>query len=859
MRNTTRIVFWHDPEQEFEETFPAIELDGVNVLSLNQIGSLELKIRLEIDDPASRYLLYAPFPEPELENDWLLDIRLYSRTFYADRASIVLSDLELTNQAMRHHLASRKKFFSNQERLNRLKKWVLPGDTEREIDLKILGVLTKADQPDAFNILMKLFSEYCHEGKCNLQNTPKTWADIEKYDVEERFWEFMATTFGYAESAPNLVDLLIRLLVTDFSRNLRGELPIGMQHFLLPDKTLALNASVFLSHYRSHMAFRAHYDALSKAIAQELKVRDHLEGFDENALIEVMTFEEVERHIIRCIRDRLLKNGEWNGIRAIIQKRRDGHWANPSVGAAAGEANLYSTVYDAVDSAADLIELRRKFERGLSYPNAVTMFEAYLKELYRFDQLYRLFHESADAVDFRGWDVLKLVRQQVESCYSEWYLDQIAVTWGSFIDEGAGRGLLNSWFLPDIRNQQDFYQWYCKPILDSSPKSKVYVLISDAFRYEAAEELAREINSKKRFSAKLDAMLGVLPSYTGLGMAALLPHQSITYKANASAGLLVDGKAVSSLEERAQLLNPFQGTAVKAEDLISMNKDQGREFVKPWRVVYVYHNQIDATGDNAATESRTFHAVRTAIQELSAIVAFIINSLNGSLVLVTADHGFIYQDSAPSHIDKSGLESKPAGTLKAKKRYLLGTDLEDNSKVWHGETRKTASTAGAMEFWVPKGANRFHFAGGARFVHGGAMLQEIAVPVMTIKQLRGEAADKHAVRKVDVSLLGSSRKVVTNVQRFDFIQTDALSERVQPRTLFISLRDGDELISDEATLTFDSQSSSMEERKKTAKLILKAGQYDKKKEYHLVLRDAETKIEYDRIPVAIDLAFMNEF
>ena len=41
-----------------------------------------------------------------------------------------------------------------------------------------------------------------------------------------------------------------------------------------------------------------------------------------------------------------------------------------------------------------------------------------------------------------------------------------------------------------------------------------------------------------------------------------------------------------------------------------------------------------------------------------------------------------------------------------------------------------------MEFWIPKGANRFHFTGGARFVHGGAMLQEIVVPVITVRHIR---------------------------------------------------------------------------------------------------------------------------
>jgi len=255
----------------------------------------------------------------------------------------------------------------------------------------------------------------------------------------------------------------------------------------------------------------------------------------------------------------------------------------------------------------------------------------------------------------------------------------------------------------------------------------------------------------------------------------------------------------------------------------------------------------------------TFSAVRTAINELSNVVRYIINNLNGSQILITADHGFLFQETAPTQVDRSGLDEKPAGTRLAKKRYLIGTGLGERGNTWHGMARTTAGIEGEMEFWIPKGANRFHFTGGARFVHGGAMLQEIVVPVITIKSLRGQAAEKSTVRKVDVSLLGSSRRVVNNVQRFEFIQTDAVSDRVQPRTLLISLRDDDTLISNEVTLTFDSQSSSMDERKKTAQLILKSGQYDKKHGYALVLRDAETQIEYARIPVTIDLAFTNDF
>mgnify|MGYP001003546456 CR=1 FL=1 len=94
---------------------------------------------------------------------------------------------------------------------------------------------------------------------------------------------------------------------------------------------------------------------------------------------------------------------------------------------------------------------------------------------------------------------------------------------------------------------------------------------------------------------------------------------------------------------------------------------------------------------------------------------------------------------------------------------------------------------------------------------------------------------------------------------FSFIQTDAVTERVLPRTVVVSLRDGDQPISDEQTLTFDSSSGSMDERKKSVFLTVKNGSYDPKKDYHLVVRDADSKVELHRIALKIDLSLANEF
>src|SRR5215813_11363829 len=113
-----RIVFWHDPAQEFTDfitrllflTFGDIT---VHIIRLDQVSALATKMRLERDEPARRFLLYAPTEEPDYADDWLLDIRLYSRSFRADRASIILDALGLENHHLRDHVSHRRAFFDN--------------------------------------------------------------------------------------------------------------------------------------------------------------------------------------------------------------------------------------------------------------------------------------------------------------------------------------------------------------------------------------------------------------------------------------------------------------------------------------------------------------------------------------------------------------------------------------------------------------------------------------------------------------------------------------------------------------------------------------------------------------------------
>jgi uncharacterized protein (TIGR02687 family) len=323
--------------------------------------------------------------------------------------------------------------------------------------------------------------------------------------------------------------------------------------------------------------------------------------------------------------------------------------------------------------------------------------------------------------------------------------------------------------------------------------------------------------------------------------------------------VLVDGQSTSSTDARSKQLATVQGMACQATDLNVMTQDAARAFTNDTRVVYIYHNVIDARGDSASTEGETFEAVSDCIKELVDLVQLCTNKLNAGKVWVTADHGFLYQQKAPSETDKSKLSHKPTHAVKSKKRYVIGHDLGSSPEAHHGSIDTTASATGGMEFWIPRSTNRFHFAGGARFIHGGAMPQEALVPVVTISVVRDKKAEGTRAEKVSVQVLGNNHKITTPTYRFEFIQTEAVSERKKPITLRAAILEGANAVTAIETVTFDSDSSNIDERKQSIRIKLRTGTFNKQTPYRLVLRDAETDAEVQSIPVIIDRSFDDDF
>ncbi|MDZ4870996.1 MAG: hypothetical protein CLLPBCKN_000384 [Chroococcidiopsis cubana SAG 39.79] len=307
------------------------------------------------------------------------------------------------------------------------------------------------------------------------------------------------------------------------------------------------------------------------------------------------------------------------------------------------------------------MEFKQQYTEGFRQP-APTLFKAYASDLHSFDRAYRHFITKSD--DAHG-DILKGLIEDVENLYTQWFLDELGDAWSNALDE--------RWELASIASQTKFFARYVLPILERSDREKAFVIISDALRYEVASELQEVIQKEIRGETSIEAQFGVLPSVTRLGMAALLPGSKLEL-IPASDDVLLDGLSTKGAIARQKILNQnsrVEATAIDAKDLLAMNTDEGRAAVQPYRLIYIYHNVIDAIGDKASSERQVFSACEQAISELLRLVKKICNSINGTNVIITADHGFLYQRRPIQEADKRPIPSSET-VLESKRRYLLG-------------------------------------------------------------------------------------------------------------------------------------------------------------------------------------------
>ena len=790
-----RIVFWYDAGEELRDEYEALRLPGIEKLELtnNEYG---IKYRLLREEPEQKFLLYHEGPAPADLDNWLLDVQLAHGEFRTDQVAIWLSELDLGLE-FTEVVQAHAEFFQAIKRKASLKKLLQANDTASQIRLKMLAVCTGSDSRlDA--IVEQLLDELAIDsGKLSVENPGERFRLLQRCKLDSFFWEQMKRHYGYASSEPSIRDFAIKLFKDCYFQNFSD-------HHSLPTNRLSSDALVFLKRWKDSRQLERGFETLSAECAEVLGIEQDLAKRDFRELIELDYFRLIDQKIIsdlvRVVTGRTVSSGE---VAVWVRQRRQGHWYRE-----------YRHLYEAVDYAAQFQEKLSVVsdqwtEQATADWSLGTWVQRYAETWYQLDQLYRkfIFHVrmSGQASLMGG------LTEQIENLYSNNYLLKLGDRFQTVVDAAL------KWEASPVRRQKEFFEHWVRPFLRR--ENKVCVIISDAMRYEIGDELLGLIRQEDRYSAALEPALSMLPSYTQLGMAALLPHNVLTIADNETGTVLVDGQSSQGTANRIKILGQAinqRATACKADELMAMKGDDCRALVRDHDVIYIYHNRIDATGDKRESEERVFEAAEETLQDLIRLIKKLTGA-NVNNLLVTADHGFIYQNRAIDESDFSGVEAVGDQILFRNRRFVLGRGLVESASL-HKFTSEQLGLAGEVEVQIPRSINRLRMKGsGSRYVHGGASLQEVVIPVLRINKKR-----QSDVTAVEIDILRGASSVISSGQlAVTFYQVTPVTEKIQRRVLRAGIyTESGDLISDSHDLIFDLSSDNPRERELQVRFVL---------------------------------------
>lgn len=771
--NDHRVVFWHDPEGQYSSDIDSLDLPGVTTLRVAN-NEYAIKHQLLQEQPNGRFLVYRSGQVPADIGNWLVDLELAYGVFTADRISLVSQDLSLTAEGIDEIVREHEKFFNASKRIQSLKTLLTPEDDAARLRAKMSAVVLGQKEHSLLEISRTLLVE-------NAKGQGTKFEFLVDFGLDAFYWRGVASIYGYQSASPSIDDFILWIFrkAIDGFKSVR---PGGLQNIQLDFASL-----------RNDRRSQDALFALAKRASADLGYKAGIEDATFRDLVGIDLFEEADRKIIadlaRAVTEQTVTARE---VAEVVRARQSSVWIDG-----------YRQLYIAIGAAAELVSKLDTIE--FSFSSFDEALERYRTEWFRIDQLYR--HFTYARRTFEGPHPLEPLRELVEKSYTNRFVYELGNAFQQQVDN------VDQWKSTAVRSQRSFYGDYVEQLVRDDKKA--VVIISDAMRYEVAEELGSRIRQEDRFDADLEAVLGVLPSYTQLGMAALLPHRNLKHSADGKI-VLADDQPTNGTAFRKKILEGVGGTAIQAEDFKALSPDERRELFKNNRVLYIYHNVIDATGDQQGTERRVFESAEQALRELVDLVKKAANA-NATNVFVTADHGFLFQDEELP--EQFYLSEAPQGDniIVRNRRYVMGRGLKADF-AFNTFSSVQLNLDSGIEVQIPKSIHRLRLSGGgSRFVHGGASLQEVVVPVLAIKKKR-----RSDTRLVNVKMLPDTDKITTGQLVVKLFQSEPISDKVQARVLRAGLYVGETLISNDPQpkLTFDSSSAEQRDRYQRIQLLL---------------------------------------
>lgn len=819
-----QFIFWYDAKGEYAEQLTNIQQalsDTAKVMVLAKGHQLKVKQQLLSVSPNEKVLVYSPNAQPALLEDHLRNIALYSGIFTADSREILRKDLKLP-VSLRSFIQSHQKFFDNKERRKRFSTYELQSYLVKP-ELAIMAAIVRLKQPivDFFDILQLVLEGGATDNRF--------MTDFTRYQVNDRFWIEIKSRFGYAATEPNLEDFIVGLYITMAYQQMGRNVPDRLGPYDLG--TNLANVQTFMQQFASHNQARQtdYFKQLALYVWQKINGHAIFSGIKIDDIAKSDVFPQFDEMILVWIQSRLEQvdvTSQLNGqsVDQVTKDRVDTtHYAETD----------FRDRYQMMRKAWYLV---RDIKPGLA-ENQSQQIDDYLTKGYRIDTDYRKFIRDYQKIE--NPDLYAKTKNIVNQLYVEQWLNPAIQNWTATLDFSK---------IEPTHLQQYFYKNFI-----AAEQNRIVVIISDAFRFEAAKELEKQLAQSDQITGlKMDYLVTGLPSVTYMGMPAMLPHQRLSLEDKT---LQVDDQSAVNREQREVILQQrnSNSAAYALDELKTVTSKDLRKKFAGKDVVYIYHNQIDATADNPKSEDSTFQATDEAITEIRRMVERL-RTLSIAHILVTADHGYIYRDDQLTDADKIDLEKYP-DEVKSQ-RYLITDRKIQVPGVGQQKLSAILNNQDSRYVYYPKTTNVFRAPGGTNYVHGGASLQEMLVPVLDVHT----TSNRSMAQDVKLELVNASKRITSLTVPIVVRQSEPIGATVIPAEFDLYFVDGHgRQISGLVTINANSQSSEVRDRIQHANIILADRHYDKSDHYNLVIENKNNSQELQRVPFQMDIADLSDF
>lgn len=837
-----RIIFWYDEEKEFEDKLDEIPLENAKLLVLTGTNNFAAKKLLTVDDTTSNYLVYSPITYESKEDDWLLNIELYSEAFRADLVSIWLNEVDLPQTPdFRRLMKKYRKFFGAQTRRTAFLKRNRGIDAAPQMHLTVMATICGTQDVRPNSIIKAVISNGTD------MESNETFQSLVNFGADAPFWALVKQATGYFEEEDASIEKLVaHILLTATTRTLRTEYLAGLDGFIsTPHQAWCYD---FVSEWIAGDR-KEEINGILRNVEEELHLQSRFKQVPLEDLVGTEMFpcvnECILTYLMTEINNHIINVDE---IVSTVEKRRTLAWYD-----------AVQCYYEGILQVAKMQAFFLEHSAGFHTVEARNVWKEYADDYYRMDTYYRQYHlafgKSLTVGNDQLDDLFKQVTDRVEGLYTHWFLGELGNHWSDVCAEE----LVQYGHLLEVPQQEAFYRQKVK-----GQENRVFVIISDALRYEVAASLGEQLRRETQSKVVLSACAGIFPTVTKFGMAALLPHKQLSIKerSNGDLQILADGMSTDA-GNRDKVLKAANrnSVALKYKEIAPMKRAQRSVLVKGMDVVYIYHDKIDEASHTS--DSMVFPACDDAIEEIKNIVRIICNEFGGTRVYITADHGFLYTYSPLSEDAKVDKTTPSEQDVEIDRRYLI--------------TRKGAKPDFLLpvkfmddgyDAFAPRESVRIKKKGGGlNFVHGGISLQEMVVPVIEYHYLRNDSKAyqrnkaKYDTKPVEVSLLSASRKISNMIFSLNFYQKDAVSDNRSAANYLLYFVDSDgKQISDTAKIIADKTNENGQERVFRCSFNLKSLKYDNRASYFLVIADESGLQMPQKEEFQIDIAFaVDEF